>query len=84
MNREIKWKLYESRHKLREIYFHKILTRHICHRFFNFDPVIHYYANQFIVGKKKTNQWISEKIKSGDPFMVARFGNTELRVITTV
>lgn len=84
MNKKTKWNLYEARCKFRQFYFHKIITRHICHRFFNFDPVMYYYANQFIMGKKKTNQWISEKIRSGEPFMVARFGNTELSVITSV
>lgn len=84
MNKKVKWKLYETRRRFREFYFHKILTRNICQRFFNFDPVMHFYANQFIMGKKKTNQWIAEKIQSGEPFMVARFGNTELSVITSV
>lgn len=84
MNIKTKWKLYESRCNFREIYFHKALRRHICEKYFNFDPVMHFYANQFIMGKNKTNRWIADKIRSGAPFMVARFGNTELSVMTSV
>ena len=45
---------------------------------------MYYYANRLIMGKKKTNYWISQKIRSGEPFMVARFGNTELSVMTSI
>lgn len=44
---------------------------------------MHFYANQWIMGKKK-NRWIADKIESGKLFMVARFGNTELSVMTSV
>ena len=27
---------------------------------------MYFYANQFVMGKKKTNEWIAEKIKSGE------------------
>lgn len=84
MNRKIKWKLYEKRCRFREFYFHKVIRRHICEKYFNFDPVMHIYANQIILGKDKTNRWIAEQIRSGKPFMVARFGNTELSVMTSV
>lgn len=84
MNIKTKWNLYERRCQFREFYFHKALRRHICEKYLNFDPVMHFYANQFIMGKKKTNYWIADHIKSGDPFMVARFGNTELSVMTSV
>ena len=84
MNKKIKWKFYEKRYNFREIYFRKIIERRICHKFFNYDPVMIFYANRFVVGKGKTNAWIADKIKSGEPFMVARFGNTELSVMTSV
>ena len=84
LNKKTKWMLYEKRCQFRAFYFHKIIRRHICEKYLNFDPVMHFYANQWIMGKNKTNQWIAHKIRSGEPFMVARFGNTELSVMTSV
>lgn len=84
MNKKLKWIFYETRYKIRQFYFHKILTKNICHKFFNFNPIMYYYANQFIMGKRGTNQWISKKLMSDEPFMVARFGNTELSVVANV
>ena len=84
MNKKRKWELYEKRYAFRELYFHKVIRRRICEKIFKFDPVMRIYANRFILGKRKTNQWIAEKIQSGEPFMVARFGNTELSVMTSV
>ena len=81
MNKKLKWKLYEKRWDLRQIYFHTIIRRHICEKYFNLDPVMHYYARQLILSRIKTNCWIRDKILSGEPFMVARFGNTELSVM---
>lgn len=84
MDKKLKWKLYESRYRFREFYFHKVIRRHICEKYLNFDPVMHFYAGQWIMGKNKTNRWITDRIKSGKSFMVARFGNTELSVMTSV
>lgn len=84
MDKKKKWTFYEKRRKFRLFYFHKIIERHICNRCFNHDPIMLIYANRFTWGKKKTNQWIADKIKSGQPFMVGRFGNTELSVMTSV
>lgn len=84
MNKKIKWKFYEKRCQFREFYFHKVIRRHICEKYFRLDPVMHIYANQIILGKQKTNHWIADQIRSGEPFMVARFGNTELSVMTSV
>ena len=84
MNKKLKWKLYEKRWDLRQIYFHTIIRRHICEKYFNLDPVMHYYARQLILSRIKTNCWIRDKILSGEPFMVARFGNTELSVMAGV
>lgn len=84
MDKKRKWKLYEKRYAFRELYFHKVIRRRICEKIFKFDPVMRIYANRFVLGKRKTNQWIAEKIHSGEPFMVARFGNTELSVVTSV
>lgn len=84
MDKRKKWKFYENRCKFREFYFHKVIRQHVCEKYLNFDPVMHFYANQFIMNKGRTNQWIADRIRSGEPFMVARFGNTELSVMTSV
>lgn len=81
---KLKWNVYEKRTQFRNFYFHKAIRRHICEKYFNMDPYIPFYANQLVMGMKKTNQRIAEKIQAGSPFMVARFGNTELSVMTSV
>jgi len=84
MNKKCKWIFYEKRCKFRNFYFHKVIRRHICEKYFNFDPVMHFYANKLVMGKMKTNRWLKEQIDFGQPFMAARFGNTELSVMTSV
>lgn len=83
-NKKLKWKFYEKRSKFREFYFHKVLRRHIFEKYFNMDPYIPIYGNHLVMGKRKTNHQIADMIKAGTPFMVARFGNTELSVMTSV
>lgn len=84
MDKKMKWKLYERRWKLREFWFHKVLRRHIFEKYFRKDIYIPYYANQWVMRKEDTNKKIGKMIESGVPFMVARFGNTELSVMTSV
>ena len=40
-----------------------------------------HYAHQWVMSKKKTNDYIYHLIKSDKPFMVCRFGNTELQTV---
>ena len=85
MNKEkLNWNFYEKRNKFRDFYFHKAIRRHIFEKYLNIDPYIPFYANRWVMGKRSTNRWIADKIRSGEPFMVARFGNTELCVMTSV
>lgn len=84
MKKKLKWIFYEKRYQFREFYFHKIIRRHICEKYLNIDPIIPFYANKWVMSNKKTNKWIADKIMEGKPFMVARFGNTELSVMTSV
>ncbi len=79
-----KWKAYEKRWKLRDFYFHKVLRQHIFEKYFHYDIAMPHYAHQWLLGKARTNRWIVDKIKSGEPFMAARFGCTELSVMTSV
>ena len=83
-NRKLKWEFYERRSELRDFYFHKIIRRHIFEKRLNKDPYIPFYANRWVMGKRETNCQIAAWIKDKKPFMVARFGNTELAVITSV
>lgn len=82
--KKFKWNLYEKRSQFRSFYFHKAIRRHIFEKYLDKDPYLPFYANHWVMGMKKTNQWIAGKIKDGSPFMVARFGNTELSVMTSV
>lgn len=83
-NKKLKWKMYEKRSQFRNFYFHKVIRRHIFEKYMNKDPYLPIYANQCVVSKKKTNRYIADMIQSGKPFMVARFGNTELLVMISV
>ena len=78
MNAEkLKWIFYEKRSKFRDFYFHKAIRRHIFEKYLNKDPYIPFYADRWVMGKGKTNQWIADKIRSGEPFMeafVRKFG----------
>lgn len=83
-NKKIKWSFYEKRNQFKNFYFHKVIRTHIFEKYLNKDPYLPVYANRWMMGNKKTHQLIAEKIRSGSPFMVARFGNTELSVMTSV
>lgn len=79
-----KWDLYKKKWTWRNFYFHKVLRRHIFERYFHYDIVMPFYAGKRVLNKKKTNDWIIKKIQSGEPFMVSRFGNTELQTVISV
>lgn len=79
-----KWNRYERKWRWRNFYFHKVLRQHIFEKYFHYDIVMPRYAGKWVADKKTTNDWIAEKIESGEPFMVARFGNTELQLTISV
>lgn len=76
-----KWKLYEWRWGIRNFYFNKCLRRHGIVKYFHREPVMLFYAKQFIMSNKKTNDYLYRKIMEGKPFLACRFGNTELQVV---
>lgn len=49
---------------------------------FHTDPVLRYYAGKKVLSRRDTNEMISQMILNGTPFMIARFGATELHAIT--
>lgn len=75
------WKKYKNKSKWRQLYFHKILKQHFFEKYFNYDLVMPRYAHKHVMGLRETNRWIYDKIVSGDPFLVSRFGNTELQTM---
>lgn len=81
MTREEKWIQYEKRWKWRDFYFNKCLRRHGIVKYFHREPVMLHYAKRWVMSSAKTNNYIYEKIISGKPFMVCRFGNTELQTV---
>ena len=52
-----------------------------CAKFFHYNPVFHDYAGRKIISRVETNRIIGEMIESGRPFVVSRFGNTELNFV---
>jgi len=83
MSRDLKkkWITYEKRWRFRDFYFNKCLRRHGIVKYFHREPVMPHYAHQWVMSKKKTNDYIYHLIKSDKPFMVCRFGNTELQTV---
>lgn len=76
-----KWLQYEKKWKFRDFYFNKCLRRHGIVKYFHREPVMPYYAHKWVMSSRKTNDYIYNLIKSGTPFMVCRFGNTELQTV---
>lgn len=81
MDKKEKWIQYEKRWKWRDIYFNKALRRHGIVKYFHREPVMPHYAGKWVMGAKKTNDYIYDRIKQGKPFMACRFGNTELQTM---
>ncbi len=81
MDKKEKWLKYEKRWKWRDIYFNKALRRHGIVKYFHREPVMPHYAHKWVMGSKKTNDYIYEKIIEGKPFMACRFGNTEMQTM---
>ena len=84
MREETKWKLYEKRWIIRDFYFDKILRQHILEKYFGTEPKMYRYGGKWLQGIEKTNQIIYEGLMSENPFMISRFGNTEIQLMTCV
>ena len=76
-----KWKKYEKKWKFRDFYFNKCLRRHGIVNYFHREPVMPRFAHKPVMSSAKTNAYIFEMIQSGKPFLVCRFGNTELQTV---
>ncbi len=75
------WNKYKKKSRWRAFYFHKVLKQHFFEKYFNYDLVMPRYAHKHVMGLKETNRWIYDKIISGEPLMISRFGNTELQTM---
>lgn len=84
MQKATKWRIYETRWNIRNTYFNKALRRHFLLKYFHVEPVMPFYAHKKVMSKKRTNDYIAEKIRKGDPFFAGRFGNTELSIATSI
>ena len=73
-----KWMHYEKKWRFRDFYFNKILRRHGILKYFHREPVMPRYAHKWVMTKRQTNDYIYDLIQQDKPFMVCRFGNTEL------
>lgn len=80
-NLQRRWQTYERKWRFRDFYFNKCLRRHGILKYFHREPVMLYYAHKWILSKKKTNDYIYEMLLSDKPFLVCRFGNTELQTV---
>lgn len=76
-----KWIKYEKRWKFRDVYFNKVLRRHLIVKYFHKEPIMFHYAHKWVLLKQATNDYIYDKIMTNKPFMACRFGNTELQTI---
>lgn len=76
-----KWNFYEKRWKFRDFYFNKCLRRHGIVKYFHRELVMPHYAHKWIMSSKKTNDYLYDKIISGESFFACRFGNTELQTM---
>lgn len=84
MDEKLKWKLYETRWKFRDFYFEKVLQRHILVKYFGREPKMYLYAGKRLNGIEKTNRILYDAVMADEPFMAARFGNTEIWVMACV
>lgn len=80
-NLQKKWKFYKKRWKIRDFYFNKCLRRHGIVKYFHREPVMPHYAHKWVMSSKRTNDYLYDKIISGESFFACRFGNTELQTI---
>ncbi len=78
------WLKYENKWKFRNFYFKKILRNHFFVKYLHKEPVMPRYAHKYVYRTEKTNQWIINKINSGDPFFVTRYGGTEMAIMTRI
>ena len=76
-----KWMHYEKKWRFRDFYFNKILRRHGILKYFHREPVMPRYAHKWVMTKRQTNDYIYDLIQQNKPFMVCRFGNTELQTV---
>lgn len=84
MTEQTRWKLYEARWGGRNFYFDKVLRQHILEKYFGKEPKMWRYAGKWLNGIEKTNRILYNAVRSNSPFMAARFGNTEIWVMTCV
>lgn len=84
MKEQTKWKLYETRWKIRDLYFDRLLRQHIFVKYFGFEPKIYLYGGKRLHRAESAGRILSKAILSERPFMASRFGNTEIHVMAVI
>ncbi len=72
------WRLYKLKFKARDYFINRILNRHLWQPLFGKDFQLFVYGGKLLHNADWSNRKISELINGDKPFMVSRFGNTEL------
>ena len=84
MTDKTEWKFYESRWKVRDLYFDKILRQHFLEKYFGREPKMYLYAGKRLQTIPQTNRILYDALMKDRPFMASRFGNTEIWVTDCV
>jgi len=75
---KLEWAFYKNRYKFRDYYLNRVISRHITMPLFGKEPHLYLYGGKILHTANWANKVISELINGEEPFMVSRFGNTEL------
>ena len=84
MKEQTRWKLYETRWKIRDLYFDRILRQHIFVKYLCFEPKIYLYGGKRLHRAESAGRILAKAVLSERPFMASRFGNTEIHVMTAI
>jgi len=77
------WSKYEKRYKIRNWILDRV-NRHITMKFFGCETKLYFYGGKRLCNHDKANDLIRDGLNSDEPFMVSRFGGTEINVMDTI
>lgn len=83
MDKESTYKKYEKRYKIRSWIMDRV-NRHITMKYWGFETKLYIYGGKILHRADKINTIITKGLLSDEPFMVSRFGGTEINVMNAV